>query len=295
MGAGPFRSVFGEAVTGIRRNGLMSLAASTTVAVSLFILAVFLLVAVNVDNLTRTIESGLEVRLYLTADLDPLAVDDLKAKVAALNGVTEVTFVSKEDALATLREQLGADSDLLEGVDQMNPLRDSLRVVTKGPAWVDTVATSASTLSGVEDVGYTHDLAERILRVTTAVRIGGLGLVALMVLATLFVISNTVRLTILARSEEIEIMKLVGATNWFVRWPFLFEGMFLGLVGALLAGLAAWRAYVWAVGGVYANVSFIPVVPVYPLAWRLGLVLLGAGAVIGSLGSTLSLRRFLRV
>jgi len=295
VGAGSFRSVFGEAVTGIRRNGLMSLAASTTVAVSLFILAVFLLVAVNVDNLTRTIESGLEVRLYLTADLDPLAVDDLKAKVAALNGVTEVTFVSKEDALATLREQLGADSDLLEGVDQMNPLWDSLRVVTKGPAWVDTVATSASTLSGVEDVRYTHDLAERILRVTTAVRIGGLGLVALMVLATLFVISNTVRLTILARSEEIEIMKLVGATNWFVRWPFLFEGMFLGLVGALLAGFAAWRAYVWAVGGVYANVPFIPVVPVYPLAWRLGLVLLGAGAVIGSLGSTLSLRRFLRV
>lgn len=295
MGSGSFRTVLSEAVTSIRRNGLMSLAAVTTVTVSLFILAVFLLAAVNVDNLARTIESGLEVRLYLTDALDPLAVEDLETQVSGLDGVTGVTFVSKEDALATLREQLGADSDLLEGVDEMNPLRDSLRVETKGPAWVDTVATAASTLPGVEDVGYTHDLAQRILRVTTAIRAGGLGLIALMVLATLFVISNTVRLTILARREEIEIMKLVGATNWFVRWPFLFEGMFLGLVGALLAGVAAWRAYDWAVGSVYANVSFIPVVSVYPLAWRLGLLLLGAGAIIGSLGSTLSLRRFLRV
>lgn len=295
MGSGSLRSVLGEALTGIRRNGLMSLAAALTVAVSLFILAVVLLVAVNVDNLARTIESGLEVRLYLAPGLDQLAVDELKDKVQALDGVAEVTFVSKEEALATLRQQLGADSDLLDGIDEMNPLRDSFRVVTKGPAWVDPVAAAARTLPGVEDVGYTHDLAQRILRVTRTIREGGLALVLVMILATLFVISNTVRLTIIARAEEIEIMKLVGATNWFVRWPFLFEGMLLGLLGALGAALAAWRAYAWAVGGIYASVAFMPVVPVYPLVWRLGLVLAVTGALIGSLGSTFSLRRFLRV
>ncbi len=295
MGSGSVRSVLGEALTGIRRNGLMSLAAAMTVAVSLFILAIFLLAAVNVDNLANTIEAGLEVRLYLSDGLDMFVLDDLQNQVAHLDGVTEVTFVSKSDALETLRQQLGADADLLEGVDEMNPLRDALRVVTEGPAWVDTVATAARTLPGVEDVGYTADLAQRILRVVRAIRIGGLGLVILMILATLFVISNTVRLTIIARGEEIEIMKLVGATNWFVRWPFLFEGMVLGLFGALVAGLAAWQAYAWAVSGFYTNISFIPIVAVYPLAWRLGLVLLGAGVVIGSLGSTLSLRRFLRV
>lgn len=295
MGASSVRAVVGEALTGIKRNALMSLASSTTVAVSLFVLAIFLLVAVNVDNLARTIESGLEVRLYLSDGLDQAAVDDLRTKVAALDGVTEVTFVSKEEALATLRQQLGPDSDLLEGVDEMNPLRDSLRVFTKGPAWVDTVAASATTLPGVEDVGYTHELAQRLLRLVTALRTGGLVLILLMVLATLFIISNTVRLTIIARSEEISIMKLVGATDWFIRWPFLFEGLFLGLSGAFLAALATWRAYAWAVGGIYARISFIPVVPVYPLAWRLGLLLLGLGAVIGGLGSSLSLRRFLRV
>jgi len=295
LGSGSLRSVLGEALTGIRRNGLMSLAAALTVAVSLFILAVVLLVAVNVDNLARTIESGLEVRLYLAPGLDQLAVDELKDKVQALDGVAEVTFVSKEEALATLRQQLGADSDLLDGIDEMNPLRDSFRVVTKGPAWVDPVAAAARTLPGVEDVGYTHDLAQRILRVTRTIREGGLALVLVMILATLFVISNTVRLTIIARAEEIEIMKLVGATNWFVRWPFLFEGMLLGLLGALGAALAAWRAYAWAVGGIYASVAFMPVVPVYPLVWRLGLVLAVTGALIGSLGSTFSLRRFLRV
>lgn len=295
MGARSVRAVVGEALTGIRRNGLMSLASSTTVAVSLFILAVFLLVAVNVDNLARTIESGLEIRLYLVDGLDPLALADLEAKVTSIDGVTGVAFVSKEEALTTLRQQLGKDSDLLEGVDEMNPLRDSLRVVTVGPAWVEGVAATAQTLPGIADVSYTHDLAQRVLSLVTAIRLGGLVLVGLMILATLFVISNTVRLTILARSEEITIMRLVGATNWFIRWPFLFEGMFLGFAGAALAALAAWRVYVWAVGGVYANVSFMPVVPVYPLTWRVAFILLGLGAVVGGFGSAISLRRFLRV
>jgi cell division transport system permease protein len=273
----------------------MSLASSTTVAVSLFVLAVFLLVAVNVDNLARTIESGLEVRLYLAEELDPLALASLEADVAAIDGVTSVTFVSKEEALNTLRQQLGKDSDLLEGVDAMNPLRNSLRVVTRGPAWVDSVVATARTLSGIADVSYTHDLAQRILNLVTAIRLGGLILVSLMILATLFVISNTVRLTILARGDEVAIMRLVGATNWFIRWPFLFEGMFLGFAGAGLAALAAWQVYVLAVGGVYANLSFMPVVPVYPLAWRLGLILLGLGVIVGGFGSAISLRRFLRV
>ncbi len=295
MGGGSVRTVVGEALTGIRRNALMSVASSTTVAVSLFILAVFLLVAVNIDNLARTIESGLEIRLYLNDGLSPAEVDDLRAKVAALEGVTEVTFVSKEEALQTLREQLGPDSDLLEGVDEMNPLRDSLRVFAKGPAWIDPVAAAAAALPGVADVGYTHELAERLLGLMNAIRTGGLVLIGLMVLATLFVISNTVRLTILARSEEIGIMKLVGATDWFIRWPFLFEGLFLGLAGAFLAALAAWRAYAWAVNGVYARISFLPVVPVQPLTLRLGLLLLGCGAFIGAVGSSISLRRFLRV
>lgn len=295
MGAGSFRVIVGEALTGIRRNGLMSVVSSTTVAVSLFVLAVFLLVGLNVDHMARVIESGLEVRLYLAEDLEPVDVEVLKIQVAALDGVTDVTYVSAEEALETLRQQLGEDAELLEGVEEMNPLSDSLRVSTKGPAWVDAVAASAGRLPGVADVGYTHDLAQRLLKLTTSVRVGGLVLVGLMVLATILVISNTVRLTILARSEEVYIMKLVGATNWLIRWPFLFEGLFFGLAGALLASLAAWQAYYWAVNGIYTTISFIPVLPVYPLAWRLGLVLLALGATIGALGSSISLRRFLRV
>ncbi|MCL6581970.1 MAG: permease-like cell division protein FtsX [Firmicutes bacterium] len=293
MGSRYLRTVLGEALTGIARNGLLSLAAATTVAVSLFVLAVFLLVLVNGDHLARTVESGLEVRVYLRDGLGESERDELRSALLGLPGVSDVVFVSKTEALAALREQLGEDADLLEGIDEMNPLRDSFRVTTQGPAWVDSVAAAARSLPGVEDVGYTHDLAQRILKLTTSLRLGGLVLICLMILATLFVISNTVRLTIFARSEEIAIMKLVGATNWFVRWPFIFEGLLLGLAGALLAAVAAWQTYSWAVGGVYANVSFIPVLPVYPLTLRLGLFLLGLGALVGALGSVLSLRRFL--
>jgi len=291
-----FRVVVGEALTNVRRNGLMSLASAATVAISLFILSVFLVMAVNVDNLVRTIESQVEIRLYLHDGLDDEAIATLKSQAEAHEGVIEVLFVSKEDALATLREQLGEENaGLLEGVDEMNPLRDSLRVFAESPAWVGTVARSLSELDGVADVGYAHEIVERLLRLAGAVRLGGLGLVVLMVFATLFVISNTVRLTILARSQEVSIMKLVGATDWFIRWPFLLEGMFLGLVGAALAGLAAWQGYSWAVSLVYRGIPYIPVVPIYPLAWRLGLILLAFGGFIGAVGSAVSLRRFLRV
>lgn len=295
MGLDGARTVFAEALASIRRNGLMSVAAVTTVAISLFILSVFLLVAINVDNLARTIESQVEVRLYLREGLDENALASLRSQLTAMDGVAEVIFVSKEESLATLKQQLGPDADLLEGVDQMNPLRDSFRVFTRGTAWVETVANRTATLDGVEDVGYTHDLVQRILRLTSALRLGGLVLVGLMVLATLLVIANTVRLTILARSEEVSVMRLVGATNWFIRWPFLVEGMFLGLIGGTVAGVAAWQAYNWAIGGVYRAIPFMPVVPVFPLAWHLTALLLGAGSVIGGLGSALSLRRFLRV
>ncbi len=288
------RMILGEALVSVRRNALMSLASTTTVAVSLFILAVFLLAAVNVDHMVKTIEGELEVRLYLSAGLDEAALEDLRALVEALEGVTEVIYVSKEEALATLRQQLGPRADLLEGIDEMNPLRDSFRVFTQGPAWIEHVAAAAAGLGGVEDVGYQRELIQRLLPLTSAIHFGGLVLVGLMVIATLFVISNTVRLTILARSEEISIMKLVGATDWFIRWPLLLEGMLLGLLGAAIAAIGAWQAYAWAVNGVYRAVSFIPVVPVLPLAWRLGLLLCGLGAVIGGLGSVLSLRRFLR-
>ncbi len=292
MGAG---AAVGEALKSLRRNGLMSAASVATVAVSLFILSVFLLAALNLDNLARTIESQLEVRLYLAEGLDDAALEDLRSRLLALSGVTEVLFVSKEQALNDLKEQLGDRySHLLEGVEEMNPLRDSFRVFTLGPAWVDSVAAAAAELDGVENVGYTHDLVQRLLRLTNALRLGGLTLVGLMVLATVLVISNTVRLTILARSEEIYIMRLVGATDWFIRWPFLLEGMFLGIAGALVAGVVAWQGYSWAVGWVYRSIPFMPVVPVYPLAWRLGLVLVAVGGVVGALGSLLSMRRFLR-
>lgn len=293
MGLG---STIGEAVTNLRRNGLMSLASAATVAISLFILAVFLLLAVNVDNLANTIESQIEIRVYLQADLPAEAREALHSEITALEGVVEVLYVSKEDALVELRQQLGPENDdLLEGVEDINPLRDSFRVFAAGPAWVDPIASASATLDGVEDVGYAKDLVQRLLGLMGSVRLGGLVLVGFMVIATLFVIANTVRLNILARSEEISIMRLVGATAWFIRWPFVLEGMLLGIIGAALAGVAAWQAYSWAVSGVYRSLTFMPVVPVFPLVWRLGVVLLAAGIVIGALGSAVSLRRFVRL
>lgn len=284
-----------EALTGIRRNGFMSFASASTVFVSLVVLSLLLVVAANVRYLASYVESQVAVVAFLSPDTPREEGRALERRIAAMEGVAATRFVTREEALEDLKAMFGDRADLLEGVEQENPLRDSIEVRLADPRYGDQVSAALRQAQGVQDVKYRRDLADRIRRMGDAVRAGSALLVGLLAVTTLFLISNTIRLTVYARRREIQIMKLVGATDWFIRWPLVIEGVLLGLVGAGAAAALAWWGYDRLLVEVTRAVPFVPLVPKEPLLNQVAQVLVAGGALLGALGSAMSLRRHLRV
>ena len=284
-----------SAFSTIRRHGAMSLASATTMAVSLLVLGLFLLVSANMDYMASFIEEQVEIKAYIHEEAPAEAGEELRQQVSQLEHVIEVSVVSKEEALERLKEQFGEQQYLLEAVEDMNPLRDSLEVRVHGPENVREVAEAIACMNSVARVDHRQELMDNLAQIVRAIRLGAAGLLALLVAATVILISNTVRLTVIARRREVSIMKLVGATDGFIRLPFFLEGMFLGLLGALVAIVVVWYGYDRFVEVVRQSVPFVPVMARQPLLGNVSLVLAGVGAAVGALGSCLPLRQFLRV
>lgn len=285
---------FREALRSIRHNGLMSFASIGTVAISLLVLAVILLTAVNLEHMLSTVESQVELKAYLADDVAEKSLSELSDKIAETAGVAEAAFVTKEEALDRLREQFKEQPEVIELVEQNNPLRDSFEIKVVPPEMVKEVAEVVATYPGVAEVKFKKDLVESLFKVTRALRMFGLTLVVLMAIATVFIISNTIRLTVFARRREVAIMKLVGATDGFIRGPFIVEGVLLGVVGALVAMVFVWIGYGWVVRKITAFLPLWPIAPRQPLLTNLTGGLLALGAFLGATGSAVSLRRFLK-
>lgn len=222
-------------------------------------------------------------------------VKRLEEQIRALEGVTSVRFVSKQEALERMRQSFGERASILEAVDDINPLPDSFEVQVARPEQVAAVAEAIAAMPGVEKVDYKRDTVERLFRLTSVLRGLGLVVAVLLVLGSAVVISNAIRLTVFARRREVAIMKLVGATDWFIRLPFLLEGLALGLGGAVLAWGALALAYWWAAGVAARTLPFLVLVRTEEVVRFTWLPLLALGALVGSLGSGISLRRFLHV
>ena len=284
-----------EALLSLRRNGLMSLASVSTVALTFLILGLFVLLVFNLDHVAGTLESQVEVAAYLDPDLEDGAHLEIAKLIKEIPGVKESVFVSQDEALDRLRVQFGDRQDLLDSVEDMNPLRHSFEVKAKRPEDVKVIAAEIARLEGVADVKYRQELVERLFNLTRSIRIAGLAVVVLLILATIFLISNTIRLTVFARRKEIGIMKLVGATDWFIRWPFILEGIMLGFLGTLVSIQILNRFYYWFADSVYSSLPFVPVVSPADTLRQLTLFLFGLGLLVGAFGSLVSLRRFLRV
>lgn len=286
---------FREALRSIRHNGLMSFASVGTVTISLLVLAVILLTAVNLEYMLSTVESQVELKAYLADEVAENSLSELTAKIKETAGVAEATFVTKEEALDRLREQFKEQPEVIELVEQNNPLRDSFEIKVVPPEMVREVAEVVATYPGVAEIKYKQDLVDSLFKVTRALRMAGLTLVALMAVATVFIISNTIRLTVFARRREVAIMKLVGATDGFIRGPFVVEGVLLGVVGAIVAMVVVWQGYGWVVRSLTAFLPLWPVAPRQPLLINMTGGMLALGAFLGALGSAISLRRFLKV
>lgn len=284
-----------EALSSIRRNSLMSVVAISTVAISLFILASVLLLSVNLDHMAGMWESQVHLRVYLVQNVDARAIKEIQQKIEAIEGVTKTTFVSKEEALERLKKQFGEQKDLLAGIEGTNPLPNSFEIGVNPPQKIKEVASLIEKIKGVEKVQYRQEIVDKLFKLTAGVRLFGLALLFTMGAATVFIISNTIRVAVFSRRREIAIMKLVGATDALIRGPFVIEGMVLGLAGSVISSTITWLVYSWVFHATTSSLPFLPLMSPRSLLWQVVLGLVFAGSLIGATGSGLSLRRYLRV
>ncbi|MBS5935506.1 MAG: permease-like cell division protein FtsX [Veillonella sp.] len=285
-----------EAFKSMRRNGLMTLASISTVALSLFMLGVFLCGVVNLNNMAASLETQVQLSVYLKDDLTTNQIMETGKAVKSQPNIKELKFVTKDQALQDFKSRLGDDQkQMIDSLEGVNPLPNSYIVTFENPQDVKLAAKELATVPGVESVHYGQDVVDELFKITQIIRIGGIVLIAFLAAATLFIISNTIRLTVFARRKEIAIMKYVGATNGFIRWPFVIEGMLLGCIGGLIAVACTGEFYYFITSEIEQSLAFFPLVPMFPIFYQLAVALLIIGIFVGAIGSAISLRQYMRV
>jgi cell division transport system permease protein len=278
---------------GFWRNALMSLAATATMVLMLLLLAGFWILQAGLLAGLQFVEQKVEVVADLRDDAPPAEVDALRRRLLAEPVVRSVDYVSKDEALARFRERLAAqgEQDLTRYLDT-NPLRASLEVKLADPRAAGTITDELRREPIVESVTDIENLVDRVLTVTNILRTAGAVVLIVVGIIVLFIVVNTIRLAVLARADEIEIMRLVGASDAFIRWPFVFEGTLVGLLGAVatlgLLGLAAEP-----IGRFLFDFFRVLPLEVGSLARDVTLLVLGAGLGLGALGSWISVRTYL--
>lgn len=284
-----------EVFISLRRNNWMSVASIGTVAVSLFIFGMFLMMVMNMNKLAENMESQVQINVYLLDKVDREQARDIEKDLKEIEGVESVGFVTKDEAMERFKDRLGDQKTLLDALDETNPLPDSFEVTVTNPDLVKTAAEKMEKLDGVECAKYGQDVMEHLFEITRLLRIFGFTLMLVFAFATLFIISNTIRLTVFARRKEIAIMKYVGATDWFIRWPFVMEGMVLGLFGSIIAAMVLRTAYTAMAEKVYDTLAFFPLIPEQPFLTYITIVVVISGMVVGAIGSAVSIKKFLKV
>ncbi len=289
------RYILRETFNSMKRNPWLSIASVLTVMVSLVILGFSVFFLANASNMAKSFESQLEVAAFVKSGTAPADIEVLQTQIKGLPGVASVTIVTKEQALTDFGKTMGdSQSNLLTDLGGTNPFPDKLTVKATDPQNVKTLAATMSTLPGVDKVRYGQGFVDQLLRFTQWLRWIGLGVVGAFGIAAIVLISINVKMNVFSRRREIQIMKLVGASNSFVRWPFLIEGMVLGLIGGALAAGIVGMGYNWITMYVQSTLTFLPVVQNGLLFRQVSVGLLLAGMAMGAIGSGFSLQKFLK-
>lgn len=288
---------FVEAFKSLGRNGWMSFASVSAVTVTLLLVGVFLVVLLNLNHLASQIEGDVEIRAYVDRTTKQTEYDQMQQKMEQIPNVQQVRFQSKEDGLKELIKSLGDEGQAFSSLKNENPLPDAFIIKTKKPQDTASVASEIEKFDHIKKVDYGQGTVERLFNVTSVARNVGIVLIIGLIFTAMFLISNTIKLTIVSRRKEIEIMKLVGATNGFIRWPFFIEGFVLGVLGAVIPILVVVFGYEFLHGSVNTKLDtvFVKLLPVYPMVLQLSGLLAIIGGLIGVWGSMTSVRKFLKV
>ena len=298
MKARTVKYFFKQSTRSIWRNKVMSIASIGSVMAALLVIGIFLILVLNVDYLATKLESQVEIKVHLIDGLSENIINDINKDIKGLTGVKDSVFLSKDEALKKFNEELGENSYLLEGLEGDNPLSDSFIVTLEDPRLAPKATLAISAMSNIEKVVYGKEELEKLLNITYLLRVGSLVIIGILFLISIFIISNTIKLTVFARRREIGIMKYIGATDWFVRGPFFFEGILLGLIGCIASIIILGAGYYFIANYIKQQMFGLLVISLMPfkeVVYSLVIALIVIGVIIGSLGSMISIRKFLKV
>ncbi len=285
-----------DALKSIKRNRTISFAAMLTVLITFFIFGTFTLLALNFNKSIEDIASQVEIRVYLNDDIKMVDQREIEVKLNEQAGVKAVTYESKDEAFLNLQDSLAENKGILEGYDLTNnPLPSSFIVTLDDPSYADVVSKAVEKMSGVESIRNQKEQIEKISSFVKVVQIVGIGLFIIFIGVSVFLIMNTIKLTVYSRRREVGIMKFVGATDWFIRWPFVIEGIIIGSIGAGLSSVLLYFTYNGVFKWIVSSMFLINLVtPTFVLTTMLGGFVLG-GVIVGAIGSIAALRKFLIV
>lgn len=285
-----------EGFRNIFKHGFMSIAAVLIMVACLILTGTVTLIAYNIDLSITELQQSNEIVVWIDEDLTTREARALGSEFNRIDNIATIEFVDRDEALEDYRQQLGEDADILEdyGSDN-NPLRNSFVFTMKDPSQAEDTIAQIEAVEGTDDVRADEAVISRLMQIQRVFNIVALAMVVGLAVISIFIISNTVKLAMFARREEISIQKIVGATNWFIRWPFVIEGMVLGLLAGGLAFLAEWGLYTELFNIVSGVIPYFQLVAFDSVRWLVLAVYCGAGVLFGIGGSVTSIRKFMNV
>jgi cell division transport system permease protein len=282
-----------EAFRSFRRSTLMSMVAVGTIAVALVVFGMFLLLVINLGNIVGSASSKMDIAAYVEKDISLESAGALQLKLSKLPGVEKVEFISRTEAWRQFKKDFGTKLDL-DKVMSSNPLPHTYTIKVRTPDHLSLVAKRLDKFKEIGEVRYSGKFIDQVKTLMDAVRIGGVVLVVLISFATLLIVVNTVRLTVLARETEIAIMKLVGATNTFVKWPFIIEGVMIGVLGGIFSSVVLKFSYDAIFLRISSALPFLPLVSDQGMLSIIYLAMVLGGTTLGMMGAYLSVSKVLK-
>lgn len=295
------KNIFKQGWQGIWRNKGMGVASVSSISAVLMILGMVLILILSINSLVVETKTKFdEIEIFLEDDINNNEMAELEEVIRNRDGIVSMIFKSKDEALETMKEDWGDEAYILEGLEGLdnNPLPNSYIIQLKDVKYADGVVEATKSMKGIEKVKYHKDIIDKLMIIANYIRVGGIAIIGSLIFVSIFIISNTIKLTVSSRKKEIGIMKYVGATNGYIRGPFILEGIFFGIIGAVISIFIVYFGYDYFFEAVneklYSMISIILVPPV-SIFEDIAIIFLSIGAGIGALGSLISMKKFLNV
>ena len=285
-----------EGFRNIFLHGFMSFAAVSVIVVCLIITGTTALISYDINLNIVKLQNESEIVVYIEDTYTTEEARDMEKTILQVDNVAKAEFEDKDTALEAYREELGENADLLDGFDSSNnPLRDAFHITMKDPSKVAATKAALESVDGIGNAVANEEVVARLIQLQRMFQAISVTLVVALGLISIFIIANTVKLAMLARRREISIQKMVGATNWFIRWPFVIEGLVLGLLAGAIAFGLEWALYEQLSGFILDNLPQFTMAEFQGLMFYVFGIFAGAGVIVGVGGSSLTIRRFMDV